>query len=440
MATTNDADSPSPPASNSNNDDELTKFSFVRIHGLQSEAGKKLNGACGVVITGKHSNDAGGGKRYAVRIYAKPGDGAQAQGERLVPMDPTEDKKIKAENLTLDTSLAESSVFKDAAVTAMQKEQSRIHGGVASDHNLILWWLKCCYLSWPDDLYIGVSYASSLSKAHKEEEACDIMWELYQKGIVADDRIAELGPQAPAILHEVASAFAHGKKHLEEAMEIAMKIPYEVQDLSSMEGINPENMRYSSKQLANSAFYDISKALDLLIGANPGKEKSEELTRLKIKCSKIMVEREPNDAQMFVHLGGSYCQAGNCLEGARYYRKAWDMHHSGNPNVQPLEDVENAKRRLILAQMECPGGKLENQYIIGGGLMPNGKYQVSYVPKAQQDFCRGIVRDEQTGFAVVGNSASTGEQLEYGVIVLPTDPDDETEFSPSLLEQVRNYP
>lgn len=156
---------------------------------------------------------------------------------------------------------------------------------------------------------------------------------------------------------------------------------------------------------------------------------------MRIKCDELLYERSPNDLNLLMILGGAYCTAGEKLKGARHYRKALDLHQRGGPNIVPLQNVHNARTRLVLARMECPGGTLEDKYIIGGGTEPDGTSSVIFVPKEQRRLCEGIQRHASIGVAVVPN----GDVYDRTTLILPADPDDENEFSPSLLEEVRNY-
>ena len=164
--------------------------------------------------------------------------------------------------------------------------------------------------------------------------------------------------------------------------------------------------RNVNKELAVHAFEKISDACDAISSANISDEKTKEFSQLRIKCCKRMYAIQPNDLNHLMFLGGAYCMAGESLEGARYYRKAWDLHHSGDSNFLPLAEVDDAKKRLILAQMECPGGRLADYYVLGGQTLPDGRNLISFVPKEQKDFCRGIIRDEAAGRAVVVNSSA----------------------------------
>lgn len=181
-----------------------------------------------------------------------------------MPISPNDDKKLKKENMTPDPSLANNPIFKEAAATEMERIQREMNSGNKSNIKLLLWWQKCFYLKWPDDLLHGLSYASTLSKIEKHTEACEIMWEAYQEGVFSDEYLQALGSQAPSVMHECAVTFAHGNRHLHEAFEVAEKIPFEDRQHSAadLEGVNPQNMFFDNKTLADNALKQVSAACD----------------------------------------------------------------------------------------------------------------------------------------------------------------------------------
>ncbi|KAL3936715.1 MAG: hypothetical protein SGARI_002436 [Bacillariaceae sp.] len=113
---------------------ELTKYSFVTIHGLKSEAGKKLNGAYGIVISSNVSEDSSGNTRYPIRIYAKTTKGSR----HPKPIRSAEDKRIKAENLEVNAALAKKESFAEANQIACQNAQEGDTDDVVTMHWLVL--------------------------------------------------------------------------------------------------------------------------------------------------------------------------------------------------------------------------------------------------------------------------------------------------------------
>ena len=389
----------------------LAKHTFVTVKGLQSEAGKKLNGAHGIVISSKQSTDATGNERYPVRIYAKIKEGT----DKVVPIIPTDDKKIKLENLEECAELAKNDVFREAAFAALQRAQM----GPTDDIPTMAWWLSCYCKVRPDELNMSCNLANVLRGQGKIKEASDMMWDCLQRGAMDDFNFKNYGPDAPKLAHDVALTFAYAGEHLEEAFESALKIPYE--DVTLEDPEFPTNTHYPLKFLANDA-------LDTVVGAlneacnKPGPT-PKNYAKLRLKGTKIRMKREPESANCAFNLGASYFNLQYFLEAAQCYRRALDLPRG-------RDDPEQIKHCLIQAQMKCPGGKLDGMVVMGEGMNGLGQKKVMYMSKDQFSAVGGM-----HGFAALGPGKHKFQEATY-----PTDPDDAAEFPASLLEQVHTFP
>lgn len=155
---------------------QLKEYSFVNIHGLQSDAGKKLNGACGIVINSRTTVDANGNTRYPIRIYAQLKEGSND----LYAVNPVLDTEIRSENLQENARLPEEQlhVFQDAIAKALASAQ----GVTGRDISKQKWWSRCYHVVLPDETSKSYHYlyASLLFEEGETQEAATIFWDLYQ--------------------------------------------------------------------------------------------------------------------------------------------------------------------------------------------------------------------------------------------------------------------
>jgi hypothetical protein len=237
---------------------ELPKHTFVTIHGLNSDAGRKLNRACGIVIDNIASVDADGNTRLLIRIYAKV---EEANG-KLQPIHPAEDKKIKTSNLRENAGLGRADTFRDAAMMAIQAIQMQPrHDVPAMD-----WWMGCYYKVQPDEHTMAANYGSVVREAGRLKEASAIMWNGYKRGIFMDSNMKQLGPDGIRFLRDFAFTFTKAGEHLDLALDLDLKIPYEDSALDDPE--HPTNIQYSQKKLANDALNAVTEALDKATNKN----------------------------------------------------------------------------------------------------------------------------------------------------------------------------
>jgi hypothetical protein len=407
------------------------KFSFVCLKGLQSAAGQKLNGSHALLITGEGiKGDNDGMERFAIRIYAQKkakksleasnqdaNEEPAAEEVEYEAVQPPKDKKIKAINLALTPQLAQTELFKATALTTIQELQMK------EDNKKLLWWLECYHKARPEELNMAVSYASALRMISQDyKRASDLMWDFYdamQEEIKGD----VMAPYKARFLYDQAMCFAGAREHLEEALQSIQRILND----ESIDSKDPEN-----QSLATEALYSIMQACDHSMSFDNGLGNTNQMANIKLNCAKVLLELDPTSPDAIANLGASYCQIGNNMEGARYYRAALACERE-------LNNPTNIRHNLVLAQMQCPGLPLENLHILGVADVPgSGERIVSAIPKDQREGCKILHRDAATNMGYLENTGPG--TMDIVQVTLPSDPDDDTQFPASLLEQVQVVP
>ncbi|CAB9504045.1 expressed unknown protein [Seminavis robusta] len=144
---------------------ELAKGAYVVIGCLQSDAGKKLNGGKGIILN--NPTVADGVARYPVLFYAtKNASGA------LAALNPTANKKIKAENISPDPQPpAENSLLSEV----VQRECVKAQSGQAAAVQNAVFWLELYHKACPDNFGVATTYANFLRNAGRPLEAFDVI-------------------------------------------------------------------------------------------------------------------------------------------------------------------------------------------------------------------------------------------------------------------------
>ena len=381
----------------------LGKGTLVTVAGLQSEAGKKLNGSQGIVLN-RPSITQDGVTRYPVRLYASILVGDKDEGV-LKLVDETTDKKIKLENLE---EAAYSDLFSEAvttfafvAVKAKSTDDKYVERGEITAENLneVLFWLEAHYNLNPGHVRLGIMYANFLRETGK-----------IQKGFeVAQPYVDQLDDSNPTLYntncYDLCAIFTAAGERMEEALELALKIPVDKNNPGSLKTAQ-EILRNFCERCRNMRSEDYNN-------------KRPEVSTLHIKAAKCALEREPDDAFLQQDLAIAHCLGGNNLEGAKQYRRVLALGKMGS------ENVESAKKGLVLAQLQCPGQPLENYFVIS--CVPPSIYCV-----AEED--RQFVINDHLGLRVEG---AEGHQVRVERFKIPEGPDDPEFFSADFLAQLQ---
>jgi hypothetical protein len=101
-------------------------------------------------------------------------------------------------------------------------------------------------------------------------------------------------------------------------------------------------------------------------------------------------------------------------------------------NEESIFHPNEIKRLTMLAQLRCPGGALENTFVLGTVEKQGGKKVIRYVHKDQE----GFVTDSTGQHGVL---SSNGVDVSVQEMDLPRNPDDKKVFPLHLLDQIRSH-
>lgn len=362
---------------------------LVTVVGLKSEEGKKLNGGLGVTLGSLDTV----GMRYPVRLYA-----VKERGDPKILV-PPEERMIKPENLIVDPDPPTNKVFEEAAMYHVQRAMKK----VATRKNA-LWWTGHMHKIHPDSYAYGIPHANLLREvAHKPDEAYAVIVQYL-------DAVPETDPFAPSYYSDFCVTFCRVKQRLGEALDFAMKIPARVSaDMAKMK---------------TNAISAVVKACEDIIHNDPYLE-NPEAAELNVRAALANLELEPNNISSIINVGAAYSLAGNNLEGARWYRRAFN---SGRVSQQQMVRL---KINLVRAQLQCPGMPLAEYLVVGesgnvlGCILKRDKHKVQITRTTNGDY-------GTSGMTVIEEGLS---MIQYPA---PSDPNDPKIFSTAFLAELNN--
>lgn len=378
---------------------------LVTIAGLQSEAGAPLNGSRGIVLDDPKllSKQAG---RLPVLLYA------QGKGNELLVLEkPGMMRSIKEENLR---SLEDQKcgAYKEFAFEAWEKAY-RFDGKI----DLALFHLKQYTQRWPDDYKMTVNYVNVLRqkdllvppfrRAATEKASADEAWKALcrTEPYLTDGSYTEThgdlsvlkGGRGSVVesshvnqfyFDMVWTALSSGQES-QVALDLALKITTE----------NAHDMK-----MARDALEHISTTLRKRSPLNDNKADLE----VNVRAMKALLELSPDDVELISWVAGAECMAGNNQEGAKWYRKA-------------VERGCDCRTELSLAQIQCPGGPLEDHKILG---TEDGRWTIIHKSKADDYSFERV-----SGMIRIGRKRADVPPIEEAVAYFPIpDPDDKVAF------------
>jgi tetratricopeptide (TPR) repeat protein len=392
----------------------ISKGSFVKLLGLQSEAGKKLNGAHGIVLGA--AKLAGGVHRYPVRMYAAPigpdSEHYQDGEERMTVMKQTSDKLFKEANLVVTNELRDQPFFSHAARFHMQETHE------TGDQKANLFWAEHLYNLHPEEGVVSCAYATCLEAVGNAKQASEVLWK-HRHEIISTKDVHD--PKFnPAFLHRAAMIFSRAQEHLEEALEYALLIPTD----NELDVLRYEN-----------ALMEILPPTQKLLRSDPLRTNTDpSIIDVQFRLCRALHDRAPDDVERLVLLGDVYDSKDENVRSAQCFRRAHDLVQldPSQNNGRPYTDPDLIRVQMVVSQMHCPGMPFA-EYL----MMPRMR---NYTHKI---VCDAIRRDHRHRVFVDGDGMVRGWKEDYGRVdilqdyELPKDPDDESVFPTSFLEQLR---
>ncbi|CAB9504044.1 expressed unknown protein [Seminavis robusta] len=361
--------------------DPLAKGDYVIINGLQSDAGKKLNGGKGIILNKPTVSDDGV-QRYTFLFYATKKNAAS--GDKLVALDPTANKKIKAENLALDPQdPKENTLLHEVAHRENVKLQAK---GVKAMQKGIFW-LEVFHGAFPDNLG----------------------WHDYTLG----NSISPSDPRYPHFCFDFSILRSQAGQQLSAALDYALQIPMDTPHHSEM---------------AMDALLELCLTCNRILQENPNNEKSQ-VAVIHVQACQEALKRHPEREAHMINLAAAFCLAGNNLEGVRWYRRALAM-----PN--PEFDVALQTKSLVVAQLQCPGMPLEDHQICE--VTPTHLTAI-----LNKDKDKWLMRNKvlSEGREIQGKTSTmTLNSKEGGAVIqhpMPSGPDDPEFFPEEFLKEIR---
>lgn len=326
------------------NDSDLSPGELVTIKGLQSKAGKALNGGSAIVLgPPSFTDDGGDNRRCNVMVYALLSKDEPENEEKTERQE--ESNRAELLSVPLKRSIKEINLerkvdqkcllFKENAETLIVK-----HALSARDYNQALFWSAAYYERWPEDYKLGMSYANMLRVyANEPNKALSILLE-------AVPNLEPNYPMIDSVRYSVCFAYISAKEKPEHALEWALK----------MDGNTPDDKQMKIEALRAVASY----CRDGATGLRFGDIESGDGPVLEVNKSALeaLLQIEPDNPEFIRCVGGAYCLLGNNWEGVRYYRRALATGEFQG------DDLDDLKSSLALAMMQCPGGRMEHYRVI----------------------------------------------------------------------------
>ena len=391
----------------------FSKGDFVHVSGLTSEAGKKLNNSIGIILGSGSAravaNDPNNNEdvvmihRYPVRIWAVQMEAASVDPSEKAPFfikcaDAFLDKKLKEDNL-------------EACIPPMEPNgalhnAAQYFAGKAfndGDNKGGLFWAEYWYNIEPVKMeeLVGM-YVSALVEDGQVKKASSVLWEHQKAAVVNDAHGPNFGLE---LLYLMVAVFSKAGEHLEEAMDYALMI-------------SPETEDGNAKR--ECAFLGLMNCCTkMLFNDKLGNNTDPIVPQVYLRASKHALAMNPMKADRHMSVGSAYHFSENYIMAAKYYRRALTLlldnpsqEACGNPTPEKIKEM------IVLNQLMCPGMPLDGYFCVD---------LETYIRKDE----RHLVMYAQ------GGRFLTHRPDIFRRYPLPADPDDETIFPASFLEQVQ---
>jgi hypothetical protein len=410
-------------SSNTNSVCSFSKGSLVKILGLKSREGEKLNGAFGIAL-GPSCMDEHGVERVPVRIFSLPEPvpkGLQApQGHQFCITNFAKramDKKIKLCNLSeTETPMTIKLRSKDASLGEMPLLEAAARQNIAMatlkmDRKACSFWTEHLNMYFPNLFDMAVSYAHILMDDGNHLKAAEVVSKAFP---FLNDTKENMETERFATSCYVACMALSGgtKENLLQALDCIMDIPLNAsQNIALFEDASRALLLSCSKftQAPNQLKCDI----DL------------DVAQINVKLLKTAYGLHPDRLDYVISLGLAYCLSGDWLQGAKYCRRGLSIlkkdPKAGKNLYYSMEDIQI---QTILAQLHCPGMLLEH-------------YTDMYVSPTQRTVTAVLIahRDRFSWHGGVIRVRDPQHQPEIKTVCLPESIDDEEFFPASFLEQ-----
>ena len=319
-----------------------------------------MNGGRGIII-GKPAEESG---RYPVLVYAKSKPSLSADNSDSEVLEMVDDlsglkRSMKEQNLTpLDDQKCK--IYQDYASMAWEYAYAK-----TDSIKDALFHLEHYTERWPEDYMCSITYAN-----------------LIRDGISSSEGSMDL-PTDKARNKQTFAAVAQGGriKRPAEAWRILKRTePFVDPDweqinqfryamcVTACDSNQPSEIALnwalkmtaetnSDKEMKESALKDIIKRVRDNSN-NADEEANNEKLQINKKVCYALLEMSPDSTDALTLVAGAECLVGNNEGGAKLYRQAME---TGQFHGQ---DLCNLKENLALAQMQSPGGSLENYDVL----------------------------------------------------------------------------
>ena len=339
----------------------LSPGTLVSISGLQSEAGKALNGGRGIII-GKPAKDTG---RFPVLIYCcvskQTTTDEQGEADLLEIVDDLSGIKrsMKEQNLTpLEDQMCE--IYKDYASMAWEYAYAK-----TNNINDALIHLEHYTSRWPEDYMCSITYANLIRDGISSSDGSILFptdtsknkqtfaaatqggqikrpaeaWRILKR---TEPHVDPTWSQINQFRYAMCVTACDSNQPPQVALDWALKMTTETN---------------ADRDMKEAALKDIIK-LVRDNSNNVDEEENKAKHEINKKVCYALLETLPDSVDALTLVAGAECLVGNNQGGAKLYRQAMETGQFQG------QELHNLKENLALAQMQSPGGSLENYDVL----------------------------------------------------------------------------
>ena len=388
----------------------LHEGSLVKIYGLQSDQGKKLNGGYGILVNAEPFDNG----RYAVKVFATLKDNNTDNEE--------EEEEEESGDKSEDPMLLYNHVKGFVWLYGNDKETTKQ--------------LKPDNFNVSKDFRVGMAYAFNAMRRIRLQqhvpatpaEVCHFVNTFLREvervdpnyfRPAADDESSEQlhghdGSASDAITHAfmVMLFFEQNKVHLDKAFEYVLWM----KRYGPAADFPPESVPWEKRYVMGLDML-ASTTNELLRQGNGFHPEHDTHTHVMVEVAKARLEMCPEgslEATKYLGiLGEAESLAGNHLEGAKLLRRALALAAESTEGSLDDNTLSSFKGNLVNAQLHCPGMMLEDYHVV-----QNFGSSVQAVRLSEKHMFRlNMVDGKSTGVTVVGRP-------QLFVMKIPTDHDD----------------
>ena len=392
---------------------DIPKGTLVTVEGLESEAGKKLNGGLGIILDSASS--VGGVLRCPVRIFAVKKEEKDDTVFSILSI--VQDRNLNTTNVIVCPDAKNNELFRQAAYQHIEEASTAKAKNEKAKTNLLLFWLETyCHVR-PQAFYMGFSYANALRVVEqKNKESAQLIWSLHQQHPVQED------PRYPNFYRETVSSYCAAQMHMEDALQFALKIPLEeTNDTDVIPSVNTNaSTANNNRHLRREALAEFSHTCKAILTSHKGLG-VKDIAQLHLQASQELLNMDPADISNLEYLAGAYCLAGENYEGAKRYRQVLARGAS----------MEGIKDGLILAQLQSPGMPLAEYHLLTSEVDNTGTTKLTCVHNSDTN---KLKVNPDTG------EVTATDELEAIAYSMPNDPNDPETFSGLLVQLKQDVP